>query len=86
MYTGGTTGLPKGVVIDNRALMLDIYKVATRWSMDEDFVYLHQTPMFHAASLGGDPGRPVGGRPDHLRAGLPAGRGAGRHRAPPGDA
>jgi long-chain acyl-CoA synthetase len=53
MYTGGTTGLPKGVVIDNRALMMDLYKVATRWSMDEDFVYLHQTPMFHAASLGG---------------------------------
>jgi long-chain acyl-CoA synthetase len=53
MYTGGTTGLPKGVVIDNRALMLDIYKVATRWGMDDSFVYLHQTPMFHAASLGG---------------------------------
>ncbi len=52
MYTGGTTGLPKGVVLDNRALMLDIYKVATRWNMDERFVYLHQTPMFHAASLG----------------------------------
>jgi acyl-CoA synthetase (AMP-forming)/AMP-acid ligase II len=52
MYTGGTTGLPKGVVLDNRALMLDIYKVATRWGMDEKFVYLHQTPMFHAASLG----------------------------------
>jgi acyl-CoA synthetase (AMP-forming)/AMP-acid ligase II len=32
--------------------MLDVYKVATRWSMDERFVYLHQTPMFHAASLG----------------------------------
>jgi acyl-CoA synthetase (AMP-forming)/AMP-acid ligase II len=53
MYTGGTTGMPKGVVLDNRALMFDIYKVATRWSMDENFVYLHQTPMFHAASLGG---------------------------------
>jgi long-chain acyl-CoA synthetase len=52
MYTGGTTGLPKGVVLDNRALMLDVYKVATRWGMDESFVYLHQTPMFHAASLG----------------------------------
>lgn len=53
MYTGGTTGLPKGVVLDHRALMLDLYKVATRWVMNEDYVYLHQTPMFHAASLGG---------------------------------
>lgn len=53
MYTGGTTGLPKGVVLDQRALALDVYKVATRWVMDEDYVYLHQTPMFHAASLGG---------------------------------
>jgi acyl-CoA synthetase (AMP-forming)/AMP-acid ligase II len=53
MYTGGTTGLPKGVVIDQRALMLDLYKVATLFGMDESFVYLHQTPMFHAASLGG---------------------------------
>ncbi len=53
MYTGGTTGLPKGVVLDQRALALDVYKVATRWVMDENYVYLHQTPMFHAASLGG---------------------------------
>jgi acyl-CoA synthetase (AMP-forming)/AMP-acid ligase II len=52
MYTGGTTGLPKGVVIDQRALMLDLYKVATLFGMDGSFVYLHQTPMFHAASLG----------------------------------
>ena len=53
MYTGGTTGLPKGVVIDSRALFIDAYKVATRFAMDEAYVYLHQTPMFHAASLGG---------------------------------
>jgi acyl-CoA synthetase (AMP-forming)/AMP-acid ligase II len=52
MYTGGTTGLPKGVVLENRALMLDLYKVAIGWGMRDDFVYLHQTPMFHAASLG----------------------------------
>ena len=53
MYTGGTTGLPKGVVLDQRALIMDVYKVATRWVMNENYVYLHQTPMFHAASLGG---------------------------------
>jgi long-chain acyl-CoA synthetase len=61
MYTGGTTGLPKGVVIEQRALVLDMYKIATIWGLDESFVYLHQTPMFHAASLGGVLGVPAAG-------------------------
>jgi len=53
MYTGGTTGLPKGVVLDHRAAMLDFYKIASRWPFSDRHVYLHQTPMFHAASFGG---------------------------------
>lgn len=53
MYTGGTTGLPKGVLIDHRAAMLDMYKIAARFPFTPDYVYLHQTPMFHAASFGG---------------------------------
>ncbi len=67
MYTGGTTGLPKGVVLDQRALMLDVYKVSTRWVFNEDYVYLHQTPMFHAASIGGVLGIPAtGGTSTHV--------------------
>ncbi|HZQ26506.1 MAG TPA: long-chain-fatty-acid--CoA ligase [Acidimicrobiales bacterium] len=61
MYTGGTTGVPKGVVVEQRALVLDLYKIATIWGIDESFVYLHQTPMFHAASLGGVLGIPAAG-------------------------
>ncbi|HSS10174.1 MAG TPA: long-chain-fatty-acid--CoA ligase [Acidimicrobiales bacterium] len=53
MYTGGTTGLPKGVVIDSRATMIDVYKIGARWPFTAEHVYLHQTPMFHAASFGG---------------------------------
>lgn len=61
MYTGGTTGLPKGVLLDQRAEMLNLYHVMNMWRFDADDVYLHQTPMFHAASMGGVLGVPVQG-------------------------
>ena len=53
MYTGGTTGLPKGVLLDQRAEMLNLYHVAAVQSFDPTQVYLHQTPLFHAASMAG---------------------------------
>ncbi|MGI8793510.1 MAG: AMP-binding protein [Acidimicrobiales bacterium] len=61
MYTGGTTGLPKGVLIDHRAEMLNLYHVGMVIRFDPDSVYLHQTPMFHAASMGGILGTPAAG-------------------------
>ncbi len=61
MYTGGTTGLPKGVVLDQRAQMLNLYHVAQAWNFDDTYIYLHQTPMFHAASMGGILGIPASG-------------------------
>ncbi len=61
MYTGGTTGRPKGVLLDQRAEMLNLYHAAVAVTLDEDRVYLHQTPMFHAASMGGVLGIPASG-------------------------
>ena len=61
MYTGGTTGTPKGVLLDHRAEMLNLYHVALAWRITSDEVYLHQTPMFHAASMGGIIGVPAEG-------------------------
>ena len=62
MYTGGTTGLPKGALLDQRAEMLNLYHIAMTVDLDPGRVYLHQIPMFHAASMGGTLGIPaIGG-------------------------
>jgi long-chain acyl-CoA synthetase len=61
MYTGGTTGLPKGVLLSQRAEMLNLYHVAIAIGLGDDRVYLHQTPMFHAASMAALLGIPSGG-------------------------
>jgi long-chain acyl-CoA synthetase len=50
-YTGGTTGLPKGVLIDQRAGTLHNYRVFMSIDIRSDEIYLNQTPMFHAASV-----------------------------------
>jgi acyl-CoA synthetase (AMP-forming)/AMP-acid ligase II len=61
MYTGGTTGMPKGVLLDQRAEMLNLYHIAMLVGLEQDRTYLHQTPMFHAASMGGVLGIPAAG-------------------------
>ena len=61
MYTGGTTGMAKGALLEQRAELLNLYHIGLALGFGDDRVYLHQTPMFHAASMGGIIGIPVTG-------------------------
>ncbi len=61
MYTGGTTGLPKGVLLDQRAEMLNLYHAGIVLGLPGHRTYLHQTPMFHAASMSAILGIPAVG-------------------------
>ena len=61
MYTGGTTGLPKGVLLDQRGVVLTQYHISMVFSAQPTDVYLAQVPMFHAASMGAIVSTPVSG-------------------------
>ena len=61
MYTGGTTGLPKGALLDQRAEVLNVYHVGLQIGLSESRRFLFQSPMFHAAVVAAVVGIPASG-------------------------
>src|SRR5262245_8972832 len=53
LYTSGTTGLPKGVMLTNDNFFSGVIGIAGQWRFTEDSVNLAMMPMFHIAGAGG---------------------------------
>lgn len=52
VYTSGTTGPPKGVVLPHRALASNLDALAEVWQWTADDVVVHGLPLFHVHGLG----------------------------------
>jgi long-chain acyl-CoA synthetase len=52
MYTSGTTGPPKGVMLSNNNYFSKATGIADKWRFDADSVSLAVMPMFHMAGSG----------------------------------
>lgn len=51
MYTSGTTGPPKGVLISRRAIATDIDALAAAWAWTPEDTLVHGLPLFHVHGL-----------------------------------
>ncbi|MUK88456.1 long-chain-fatty-acid--CoA ligase [Ornithinibacillus sp. L9] len=51
IYTGGTTGRPKGVVLSHRSILWNALNTITSWNLNEEDVTLTCLPMFHTGGL-----------------------------------
>ncbi|MGB8955891.1 MAG: long-chain-fatty-acid--CoA ligase [Tumebacillaceae bacterium] len=67
-YTGGTTGLPKGVMLTHKNLVANAFQVGLSLGYGPDDIYLHAAPMFHVADGASTFGITlVGGTHAHVR-------------------
>jgi fatty acid CoA ligase FadD36 len=51
LYTSGTTGLPKGVVISRAAIAADLDALAEAWQWTPDDTLVHGLPLYHVHGL-----------------------------------
>lgn len=49
LFTGGTTGLPKGAMLPYRQLLTNAFQTCMSWGLRPEDRYIVSTPMFHAA-------------------------------------
>ena len=51
IYTGGTTGKPKGVVLSHQSILWNAINTIVSWGLAEDDVTVNYLPMFHTGGL-----------------------------------